>query len=91
MPKLNGIDFLKDKKMSPFSGLIKIRKYFNLDCAVENIFKDLDDEAMAYFEITSLLSWDTFESITMSIKNNINKVFSIIFGSNFTVTHCPSQ
>jgi hypothetical protein len=67
----NGIDFLKDKKMAPFSGLIRIRKYFNLNCAVDNIYQDLDNPAMAYFNIPCLLSWDTFESITLGIKNNM--------------------
>jgi len=67
----NGIDFLKDKKMSPFSGLIKIRKYFNLEPVQGNIYRDLDNSAMAYFEIPSLLNWETFERITMAIKNNM--------------------
>jgi hypothetical protein len=69
--RANGIDFLKDKKMAPFNGLIKIRKYFSLDVAGDFIFKDLDNPSMAYFEIPRLLDWDTFESITMGIKNNM--------------------
>ncbi len=75
--RANGIDFLRDKKMEPFSGLIKIRKYFMLKTIEDGIYKDLDIPEMAYGEIPTLLNWDTFESITMGIKNNMEE------GNNF--------
>jgi len=84
--RANGIDFLKDKKMEPFSGLIKIRKYFNLEPTDDIIYKDLDNTAMAYFEIPCLLSWDIFENITLGIKNNMdeNNNFDAGLGVFFT-------
>jgi hypothetical protein len=66
----HGIDFMKDRKLEAFSGLIKIRKYFELEKTEDGLFKDLETPQMAYFFIPEQLSWNVFESITHNLKVN---------------------
>lgn len=86
--RANGIDFMKDKKMSPFTGLIKIRKYFGLEPVVDKIYHDLEMPPMAYLEIPALISWDEFEGITKTIKQNLedHSNFDAALGVLFTPT-----
>ncbi len=66
----HGIDFMKDRKVEAFSGLIKIRKYFELEKVEKGLYKDLGIKEMAYFFIPTQLSWNVFESITHNLKVN---------------------
>lgn len=80
----HGIDFMKDRKVEEFSGLIKIRKYFELEKVEEGLYKDLVTPQMAYFIIPTILSWDIFESITHNLKvnpeyNNFDAALSVFF------------
>jgi len=80
----HGIDFLKHRKVEEFSGLIKIRKYFELEKVEEGIYKDLEMPQMAYFIIPSMLSWNVFESITHNLKvnpehNNFDAALGVFF------------
>jgi len=86
--RANGIDFMKAKKMSPFAGLIKIRKYFCLEPVVDRIYHDLEMPPMAYLEVPALISWDEFEGITKTIKQNIkdHSNFDAALGVLFTPT-----
>jgi len=68
----NGIDFMKDKKMDPFSSLIKIRKYFTLEKVEEGLYIDQDIREMTYFEIPRHLDWDVFERMTLGMKQNVD-------------------
>ena len=84
--RANGIDFMKDKKMAPFTGLIKIRKYFSLETVADKIYYDLEMPPMAYLEIPVVLGWDEFEGITKTIKHNIedHNNFDAALGVLFT-------
>jgi len=80
----NGIDFMKDRKVEEFSGLIKIRKYFELEKVEEGLYKDLETPQMAYFIIPTMVSWNVFESITHNLKvnpeyNNFDAALGVFF------------
>lgn len=79
------IEFMKDKKIEPFYGLIKIRKYFKLEVVEKGLYRDLEVPTMAYFKIPDLLSWDVFESITHNMKPNVEyNNFDAALGVFFT-------
>lgn len=67
----NGIGFAKDRKVDPFDGWIKIRKYFNLRVQDKGLYSDADVPSMAYFEIPGPISWEIFEEITHQLKPNV--------------------
>lgn len=69
--KSEGFVFLKAKKISPYEGLIRIKKYFLLDEISEGIYMDKETVEMGYFEISTQLDWESFEKITLDIKRNI--------------------
>ena len=80
-----GIEFMKDRKVEPFSGLIKIRKYFELEKVEEGLYKDMLTPEMAYFFIPEQLSWNVFESITHNLKvNPEHENFDAALGVFFT-------
>lgn len=80
-----GIEFMKDRKVDPFSGLIKIRKYFELEIVEEGLYKDHLIPEMAYFFIPQQLSWNVFESITHNMKvNPEHENFDAALGVFFT-------
>ena len=79
-----GIDFMKDKILDPFEGLIRIRKYFSLIVKGEGLYSDVDIPSMAYFEIPGLISWEMFEEITFGLKpnaeyNNFDAALGVFF------------
>ncbi|MFP4470272.1 MAG: hypothetical protein ACLFPE_06295 [Bacteroidales bacterium] len=83
--KQYGIEFMKARKMEPFYGLIKIRKYFKLEQIEKNLYRDLETPAMAYFEIPEVLTWEVFESITHNMKLNVDfNNFDAALGVFFT-------
>jgi hypothetical protein len=64
--------FFKDKKqIAPYESIIRIRKFFEMKELEPGIFIDVDCENQFYIETPALLSWDTFEKITLDIKYNI--------------------
>jgi len=80
----HGIDFMKDRKVEEFSGLIKIRKYFELEQVEDGFYKDLLTPQMIYFTIPTVLSWNVFESITHNLKvnpehNNFDAALGVFF------------
>ena len=66
-----GIFFAKQKKFNN-EGVIKVFKQFELDEVEEGIFIDQDEPLMTYLKVPVKLSWKVFESITYSIKNNLD-------------------
>jgi len=81
----SGINFQKAKKIEPFDGLIKIRKYFRVENIAEGIYNDLDEPLMVYFEIPGLITWDEFEKMTLGIKPNVEyNNFDAAMGVFFT-------
>ncbi len=66
-----GIDFMKKKNFNK-PAIIRVTKHFRLEQNEEGIFQDMDDPWMYYLEISMLLSWKKFETITRNIKNNLD-------------------
>lgn len=66
-----GVEFMKDKVIEPFEGLIRIRKYFSLMEVDKGLYRDNEIPSMAYFEIPGLTSWEMFEDITLRLKPNV--------------------
>lgn len=80
----HGVDFMKDRKLEAFSGLIKIRKYFELEEVEDGIYTDCGVSEMAYFIIPTFLSWNVFESLTHNMKvnpdyNNFDAALAVFF------------
>jgi len=67
-----GIKFLPNKQVKSFQSLIKIRKYFDLDVMAEGVYKDVDKEDTYYIRVPVFMSWDEFEKVTISIRNNFD-------------------
>lgn len=70
--KEEGIAFLPGKNVKPYSGLIRLLKYFLLHPINDSTLQDTEVPAMKYFQLPAKLDWDTFEDITMHVKRNID-------------------
>jgi hypothetical protein len=68
--KKTGIAFLPATTVKPYNSLIKIRKYFDLEKMEKSIYKDLDQPDIYYLEVPKYLSWENFEQMSISIRNN---------------------
>jgi hypothetical protein len=80
----NGIEFAPHRKVATYESLIKITKFFDLSLYAENIFTDDDLPDTYYIIIPNGLSWDDFEKITESVKNNSDhKVFDAALASAY--------
>lgn len=83
--RVNGIDFMKDKEIEPFEGLIKVRKYFSLNIFDTGLYHDIDIPTMAYFQVPAQISWELFEKITLHLKPNVEyNNFDAALGVFFT-------
>jgi len=65
------IHFLKFRIVRPYSGQIKIRKYFALTSPEPGFYYDAHDENMCYFQIPAYLNWNEFEKLTIDLKRNM--------------------
>jgi hypothetical protein len=80
----NGIEFSPHRKIATYESLIKITKFFDLSLYAENIFTDDDLPDTYYIIIPNGLSWDDFERISESVKNNSDhKVFDAALASAY--------
>jgi hypothetical protein len=68
-----GIEFMANRKIEPFTGIIKVKKYFLLDPISEEVFYDAEDKNMFYFAIPIQLRFNQFEKITMEIKHTMEE------------------
>ncbi len=64
--------FFAKKKNFNNEGVIKVWKHFELDEIENGIYKDLEVPIIYYLQIPVPLSWKVFESMTYSIKNNLD-------------------
>ena len=71
--KEEGIEFMTNRKIEPFTGIIKVKKYFLLDPISEELFYDAEDKNMFYFAIPVQLRFNQFEKITLDIKRNMEE------------------
>ena len=67
----SGIEIMNKQKISPFRGVIKLTKYFNTSEVEDGIFFDNDNDAFAYLKIEKHLRWNSFESVTQHVMNNV--------------------
>lgn len=82
--KDEGIEFMTSRKIEPFTGIIKVKKYFLLDQVSEEVFYDAEDRNMFYFAIPVQLRFNQFEKIAMEIKNSMEEHnFDVALGTIF--------
>jgi hypothetical protein len=80
----NGMQFLKYRKVKSYYGLIKIRKYFMLENPEPGLYMDMEQPEMCYFQIPEQISWNKFEKITLSLKQNLeDNKFDAAIGTIF--------
>lgn len=72
--KEEGIVFHTRKNVKPYSGLIRITKYFLLHPINDSqcTLQDAELPSMKYFQVPVKLSWEEFEAITMHVKRNMD-------------------
>ncbi len=82
-----GVEFMNYRKVEPYSGIIRVKKYFLLNPLTDCTFVDVEDPAMHYFTIQIQLRWNQFEKMTMNIKRNLeNPNFDGALGSFYRKT-----
>ena len=69
--KDEGIAFLPGKKVKPYSGLLRITKYFLLNPITDCTLQDAETASVKYFQAPVKLDWEEFEKMTMHVKQNI--------------------
>jgi hypothetical protein len=67
-----GIEFMSNRKIEPFTGIIKVKKYFLVEVISDFLFKDAEDPNMHYFTVPVQLRFPQFEKITIDIKHNFD-------------------
>ncbi|MEN8224552.1 MAG: hypothetical protein ABFS05_04255 [Bacteroidota bacterium] len=67
-----GVAFLPGKNVKPYSGLIRITKYFLLNPITDCTLQDTEIASMKYFQAPVKLGWDEFEEMTTHVKRNID-------------------
>jgi hypothetical protein len=79
-----GIEFMSNRKIEPYSGIIKVKKYFLIEALSEYLFKDAEDPSIHYFSIPIQLRFNQFEKITIDLKHNLdNPKFDAALGTIF--------
>jgi hypothetical protein len=79
-----GIEFMSNRNIEPFTGIIKVKKYFLMEAISDDAFKDAEVEGIYYFSIPVQLRFNQFEKITIDIKHNIeNPKFDAALGTIF--------
>ena len=80
--KEEGIEFMSNRKVEPFSGVIKVKKYFILNPITNCSFHDAEDPYMYYFTIPVQLRFNQFEKMTLDIKRNLeDSNFDVALGT----------
>lgn len=66
-----GVEFMSNRKIEPYTGIIKVKKYFLLHVLSNCTFVDIEDPGMHYFTIPFQLRFAQFEKITIDLKRNL--------------------
>lgn len=66
-----GIEFKRQRTVSPYTTLIRVRKFFKLKEVLNGIYADIDNPRFAYLEIPIQMRWNRFKRITMDIRYNV--------------------
>jgi len=67
-----GIEFMSNRKIEPYTGIIKVKKYFLMEAISEYNFKDAEEPNTYYFSIPVQLRFNQFEKITIDLKRNMD-------------------
>jgi len=67
-----GIEFMSNRKIEPYTGIIKIKKYFLMEAISDYSYKDAEDPNTYYFSIPAQLRFNQFEKITVDLKRNMD-------------------
>jgi hypothetical protein len=77
-----GIEFMSNRKIEPFTGIIKVKKYFIMEEISDHSFKDAENPFVYYFSIPVQLRFNQFEKITIDIKKKMeNPKFDAALGT----------
>ncbi|MCB2207943.1 MAG: hypothetical protein KQH67_06565 [Bacteroidetes bacterium] len=66
-----GIEFKKKRMVSPYTALIRVRKFFKMKEVLDGIYADMDNQKFAYLNIPVQMRWNRFKRITMDIRYNV--------------------
>jgi hypothetical protein len=79
-----GIEFMSNRNIEPFTGIIKVKKYFLVEVLSDYLFKDIDEPQIHYFTIPVQLRFSQFEKMTIDLKHNMeNPNFDAALGTIF--------
>ena len=67
-----GVRFQPARQVKPYQSLIKIRRFFDLELMSDGIFKDKDKPDIYYLRVPLFMTWDEFEKVIISIRNNFD-------------------
>jgi hypothetical protein len=67
-----GIEFMSNRKIEPFAGIIKVKKYFLIEVINDFLFHDVEETNMYYFPVPVQLRFNQFEKITLDLKRNLD-------------------
>jgi hypothetical protein len=81
--KEEGYRFMRRVPMKEdMTAQIRVKKFFKLKEAGENIYFDQESNSMSYILIDEMLNWELFRKITLKIKNNIsNRNYDVVNGA----------
>lgn len=68
--KKMGMLFAPTKEVKPYQSLIKLRRYFEMERMDQGIYHDINQHNTYYLEVPKFLEWNSFEQLTISIRNN---------------------
>jgi hypothetical protein len=67
-----GIEFMSNRNIEPFTGIIKVKKYFLIEAISDYAFKDSEVPNIYYFSIPVQLRFSQFDKITLEIKHDLD-------------------
>jgi len=84
--KNRGIQFSAQRSLDkPETGLIKLKKFFNVEEQESGIYISPHRQDMAYLKIPKQVNWETFRKHTNMVKNNISdNSFDVVCGAFYT-------
>lgn len=66
--KLEGIKFLKNKKVEPFTTFVQFKKFINIELMSEGVFVDLEQPSRYFVQIPRPIEFEAFERLIEEIK-----------------------
>lgn len=66
-----GIEFMSNRNVEPFEGIIKVKKYFLLEVISDVLYNDAENPKIHYFSIPVQLRFNQFDKITSDLKRNL--------------------